>query len=65
MNAIVLDTPEKIARFRLLALRGALKLEILGMKKRGTSAYQVLKAMGYIGTRAQVLQQLNAHLETN
>ena len=65
MTAIVLDTPEKIARFRLLALRGALKLEILGMKKRGTSAYQVLKAEGYTGTRAQVLQQLNAHLETN
>lgn len=65
MTAIVLDTPEKIARFRLLTLRGALKLEILGMKKRGQSAYQTLKNEGYTGTRAQVLEQLNAHLETN
>ena len=65
MTAIVLDTPEKIARFRLLTLRGALKLEILGMKKRGQSAYQVLKAEGYTGTRAQILEQLNKQLETN
>lgn len=65
MTAIVLDTPEKIARFRLLALRGALKLEILGMTKRGQSAYKTLKAEGFTGTRAQVLEQLNAHLETN
>ena len=63
MTAIVLDTPEKIARFRLIALRGALRLEIAGMKKRGTSAYQTLKAEGFTGTRAQVLEQLNNHLE--
>jgi hypothetical protein len=63
MTAIVLDTPEKIARFRLLALRGALRLEIAGMKKRGQSAYQILKNEGYTGTRAQVLEQLHNHLE--
>ena len=64
MTAIVLDTPEKIARYRLLTLRAALRLEIAGMKKRGKSAYQILKAEGYSGTRAQVLEQLHNHLET-
>lgn len=64
MTAIVLDTPEQIARFRLLALRGALRLEIAGMKKRGDSAYKILKNEGYTGTRAQVLEQLHAHLES-
>jgi len=64
MNAIVLDTPEQIARYRLLTLRAALRLEIAGMKKRGQSAYQILKNEGYTGTRAQVLEQLHNHLET-
>jgi hypothetical protein len=64
MNAIVLDTPEQIARYRLLTLRAALRLEIAGMKKRGKSAYQILKNEGYTGTRAQVLEQLHAHLES-
>jgi len=63
MNAIVLDTPEKIARYRLLTLRAALRLEIAGMKRRGDSAYKILKAEGYSGTRAQVLEQLHNHLE--
>jgi len=64
MNAIVLDTPEQIARYRLLTLRAALRLEIAGMKKRGQSAYQILKAEGYTGTRAQVHEQLQNYLET-
>jgi len=63
MTAIVLDTPDKIARYRLLTLRAALRLEIAGMKKRGDSAYKILKAEGYTGTRAQVLEQLHNHLE--
>jgi hypothetical protein len=63
MTAIVLDTPEKIARYRLLTLRAALRLEIAGMKRRGDSAYKILKNEGYSGTRAQVLEQLHNHLE--
>ena len=39
MNSpIVCDTPEKINAFHMLALKGALKLESLGMKRRGVSA---------------------------
>jgi hypothetical protein len=32
---LVLDTPEGIEAYRLLALRSALKLEILGMRFKG------------------------------
>ena len=59
-----LTTPDQIAHFRMLTLRAALKLEIAGMKRRGRSAYSILKAEGFTGTRAAVLQQLNAQLDT-
>ena len=37
------DSAEEIALFRMKALRGALKLEILGMKRRGRSVYSIVK----------------------
>ena len=44
---------------RLVALRYGLKLEILGMKKKGCSAYSILKKeYGYKGSRKDVLSQL-------
>jgi hypothetical protein len=55
---IVLDTPEGIDFARLCALKGALKLEIMGMKKRGRSVYSILRSMGYRGSRESVLAQL-------
>ena len=58
-----LTTPDQIAHFRMLTLRAALKLEIAGMKRRGRSAYSILKAEGFTGTRAAVLQQLNEQLQ--
>ncbi len=57
-----LTTPEQIARYRFVTLRAALRLEIAGMKKRGDSAYAILKAEGFTGTRAAVLHQLNEQL---
>lgn len=60
----ILDTPDQIARFRLLTLRAALRLEIAGMKRsRGPSAYAILKKEGFAGTRAAVLAELNNILE--
>jgi hypothetical protein len=44
---------------RLLTLRSMLKLEILGMHRRGRSAYAILKDMGFKGTRESVLAQLD------
>jgi hypothetical protein len=59
----VLDTPDQIARYRLATLRAALKLEIAGLKRRGPSAYAILKTEGFTGTRAAILEQLNKLLE--
>ena len=54
MSTIV-DTPEKIEAFRLLALRGALKLELIGLKKRGRSAYSIIKSeFGFKGNKRKV-----------
>ena len=60
---MILTTPDQIARYRLATLRAALKLEIAGMKRRGRSAYSILKDEGFTGTRAAILQQLNDQLE--
>jgi hypothetical protein len=59
----ILNTPNQIEGFRLLTLRQMLKLEMKGMKRRGPSAYSILKDMGYTGTRQQVLEQLDEYRE--
>jgi hypothetical protein len=40
---IVIDTPEGIQAFRLLALKGRLKLELAGLGFRGPSAFAMVK----------------------
>ena len=56
---MIADTPEEIEFFRLRALRSALKLEILGMKRRGRSVYSIIKEeFGFKGSKQKVLQQL-------
>ena len=61
---ITLDTPEQIDMFRLLSLRSALKLECLGMSRRGQSAYSIIKAeYGLKGNMKSVLQQLEEIIE--
>ena len=63
-SMIVLETPEQIAMFRLLSLRSALKLECLGMKRRGRSAYAIVKAeLGFKGNKKSVLEQLEQKIE--
>ena len=56
MSAIT--NPDHIEQMRLLTLRQALKLEMLGMKRGGRSAYAILKAEGYKGTRQAIFDQL-------
>jgi hypothetical protein len=54
-------TGHQIEAARLLTLRQMLKLEMKGLSKsRGPTAYSTLKMMGYEGTRASVLAQLDA-----
>ena len=61
---ILLDTPEKISMGKLIAFRGALKLETLGMTRRGQSAYSIVKSeLGLKGNKKSVLTQLEQIIE--
>jgi hypothetical protein len=62
----VLDTPQAIDGFRVRSLRSALKLEILGMSRRGVSAYRMVKdEFGFKGSKQKVLDQLLAYIKEN
>ncbi len=61
---IAYDSAEEIAFFRLKSLRGALKLEILGMKRKGRSVYSIVKEeFGFKGNKQKVLKQLELKME--
>lgn len=63
-RTLIIDTPEGITAYRLLALRGALKLEIMGMRRRGRSAYAIIKEeFGLKGNKQRVLEQYEALLK--
>jgi hypothetical protein len=64
METIVLDTPAQINAFRLLALRGALKMESVGLKRRGPSALTLVKKETGIKARTakDALPLFEAHL---
>jgi hypothetical protein len=50
---------ENITLFRLITLKHALKLETLGMKKRGKSAYAIVKEeFNLKGNKQKVIEQL-------
>ena len=56
---ITLDTPEKIDMALFLTLRSALKMECLGMSRRGQSAYSIIKQeYGFKGNKKSVLEQM-------
>lgn len=53
-------TGDQIKHFQFLARKGALKLEIAGLKRRGRTAYSIVKEVyGYRGSRESVLKQMN------
>lgn len=58
----ILTTKFQIDTFRLCTLKAGLKLEIVGMKKRGKSCYAILKELGFYGTKKQVLEQVELTL---
>ena len=62
--SIVLDTPAAIDAFRVRALRSALKLECLGMTRRGQSVYSIVKKeFGFKGGKQEVLNQLIEYID--
>ena len=56
---IAYDSPEEIALFRIRSLMGALKLEVLGMNRRGRSVYAIVKEEFKLkGSKQKVLEDL-------
>ena len=50
--------------YRLLSLRSALELEILGMKRRGRSVYAIIKEeFGFKGNKQKVYNQIDAYIK--
>tara|TARA_R100001129_G_scaffold47437_1_gene32313 strand:- start:17 stop:208 length:192 start_codon:yes stop_codon:yes gene_type:complete len=60
---MLLDNEQQIAEFRLRTLHKMLKLEILGMTRRGQSAYSIIKQeTGLKGSKQKVYDQLTEKL---
>ena len=60
----IYDGAAQINMFRMKALKGALKLEILGLKRKGRSAYAIVKEeFGFKGNKEKVLKQLELKIE--
>ena len=61
----LIPTPEDINKFRLLTLKSALKLEIVGMNRRGRSAYTIIKQeFNLKGSKTKVLEQFEKLIES-
>jgi len=53
-------TGKNIDKFRLRVLRSALKLEALGMKRRGASALSIVKReFGFKGSRQAIMEKMD------
>ena len=62
---MIADTPYKIELYRLLSLRTALRLEVVGLKGRGRSAYSIAKEeLGIKGNKQKVLEQVNEMIQS-
>ena len=63
---MILNTPNQIDAFRLLPLRGALRLEVMGMKRHGRSAYAIVKEeFDLKGSKQKVFDQFTEILQEN
>ena len=61
---IVIEGMDRVKLAQALTLRQALKLELLGLKRHGRSAYAIVKdTFGFKGNRKTVLDQLNQWIE--
>lgn len=65
-QAIVITGEENIKNVRILTLRSMLKLELIGMARRGASAYSIVKKeFGFKGNKQKVYDQLDAYIKAN
>ena len=61
---MILTEPEQIQQFRSRALLRGLKLETLGMTKRGQSCYSIIKAeYGLKGSKQKVYDEFKKILD--
>ena len=61
-----ITSSESIRNYRTLALKSALSLEIKGMKRRGRSAYSMVKdEFGFRGNKQKVFDQLQEYVDEN
>jgi hypothetical protein len=63
---MTIETKEDLEMYNLLRIKGALKLEVAGMKhSSGKSVYAYVKRQfGFKGSKESVLQQLIDHINT-
>ena len=62
---IVADTPYKLDLLTLLYLRRNLRLEVVGLKGRGRSAYSIAKEeLSIKGNKQKVLDQVNQMIQS-
>ena len=63
---MILNTRSQIDAFRLLTLRGALRLEVMGMKRHGRSVYSIVKEeFALKGNKQKVFDQFTEILQEN
>ena len=61
---MIIDNPRDIDLYSILAKRSALALELRGMKRRGRSAYSLIKEeFGLKGNKQKVFDQLGEIIE--
>jgi len=61
-----ISNAQLIKLYRIKVLRGALKLEIVGLKRGGRSAYSIVKEeFGFKGNKKRVLEQLENWITIN
>jgi len=65
LNDSIVLTGEQIPLARLLAMKAALKMEIIGLtRSKGGSIYSLVKKeLGIKGNKGNVLSQLEAHID--
>ena len=61
---MIIDKPEDIDLYSIMVKRSALVLEMRGMKRRGRSAYSLIKEeFGLKGSKQKVFEQLTEIIE--
>lgn len=66
-DTIVIDTPEQIGAYRILAIRAGLRLEARGMRRSGRSCLAIARGDGLTNARnaKDALKDLDKYIKEN